>query len=124
MAASSAETVRRFEEAWRAADLPAVYALMTHDIFYHNVPREPIRGLDAVKRYVDDYVARFGRLLSVDWDVKNTAVNGNVVFVERISRLSWENGRRTTCPITGVFDVRDGKIAAWRDYFDKDTFDK
>ena len=123
MSATSAETVRRFEEAWRAADLAAVYALMTDDILYHNMPREPIHGLDAVKRYVDDYVARFGRLLSVDWDIKHTAVNGDTVFVERISRLSWENGRRTTCPIVGVFEVRDGKIASWRDYFDKATFD-
>ncbi len=122
-AATSAETVRRFEEAWRAADLDAVYALMTDDVFYHNIPREPIRGLAAVKRYVDAYVARFGRLLSVDWDVKHTAVAGNTVFVERVSRLSWENGRRTACPIVGVFEVRDGRIAAWRDYFDKATFD-
>jgi limonene-1,2-epoxide hydrolase len=120
---TSAETVRRFEAAWRAADLSAVYALMTDDIFYHNVPREPIHGLDAVKRYVDAYLERFGRLISVDWDVKRTAVNGPVVFIERISRLSWENGHRTACPIVGVFEVRDGKIASWRDYFDKATFD-
>lgn len=123
MPATSAETVRQFEAAWRAADLGAVYALMADDIFYHNIPREPIRGLAAVKAYVDAYVARFGRLLSVDWDVKHTAVNGSTVFVERISRLSWENGHRTACPIVGVFEVRDSKIAAWRDYFDKATFD-
>lgn len=116
-------TVEQLEEAWRIADLDGVYALMTDDIFYHNIPRAPILGLAAVKRYVDDYVARNGKLLTVDWDVKSTAVNGNTVFVERISRLAWENGRRTTCPIVGVFEVRDGKIAAWRDYFDKDTFD-
>jgi limonene-1,2-epoxide hydrolase len=123
MSENSLDTVRRFEAAWRAADLAAVYALMTDDIFYHNIPRQPVQGLEAVKRYVDDYVARFGRLLSVDWDVKNIAVNGETVFVERISRLSWENGHRTRCPIVGVFDVRDGKIASWRDYFDKATFD-
>lgn len=123
MSESSLDTVRRFEAAWRAADLQAVYDLMTDDIYYHNMPREPISGLAAVKRYVDAYVERFGRLLTVDWDVKTTAVNGSTVFIERISRLSWENGHRTACPIVGVFEVRDGKIAAWRDYFDKGTFD-
>jgi len=122
-ATDSLNVVRRFERAWRTADLQAVYALMTDDIFYHNMPREPILGLEAVKRYVDAYVDRFGRLLSVDWDVKSIAVNGNMVFIERVSRLSWENGHRTACPIVGVFEVRDGKIAAWRDYFDRATFD-
>jgi limonene-1,2-epoxide hydrolase len=27
-------------------------------------------------------------------------------------------------PVAGVFEVRDGKIAAWRDYFDLATFTK
>lgn len=116
-------TVDRLREAWRVADLDAVYAVMADDIFYHNIPREPIVGLDAVRRYVDAYVERNGKLLSCVWDVKASATSGNTVFLERISRLSWENGRRTACPIVGVFEVRDGKIAAWRDYFDKDTFD-
>jgi limonene-1,2-epoxide hydrolase len=117
------ETVERFREAWRAADLDAVYALMSDDIFYHNIPRAPIVGLAAVKQYVDGYVERNGALLTVDWDVKHIVASGDVVFVERISRLAWANGRRTECPIVGVFEVRDGKIAAWRDYFDKATFD-
>jgi len=116
-------TVDAFRQAWKRADLDALYALMTDDIFYHNIPRAPIVGLGAVKRYVDGYIERNGALITVDWDVKNIAANGNTVFVERISRLEWANGRRTECPIVGVFDVRDGKIAAWRDYFDKATFD-
>lgn len=40
------DAVMRFREAWRVADLSALYALMTDDVVYHNMPREPIFGLD------------------------------------------------------------------------------
>ena len=28
------------------------------------------------------------------------------------------NGRAVVLPISGVFEIRDGKITAWREYFD------
>ena len=28
------------------------------------------------------------------------------------------NGRLGEFPVMGIFEIRDGKIAAWRDYFD------
>ena len=31
-------------------------------------------------------------------------------------------GKTIAIPVTGVFQVRDGKIAAWRDYFDLKQF--
>ncbi|MET0473326.1 MAG: limonene-1,2-epoxide hydrolase family protein, partial [Mycobacterium sp.] len=31
------------------------------------------------------------------------------------------DGRRIDLPVMGVFEVRDGRIAAWRDYFDLAT---
>ena len=32
------------------------------------------------------------------------------------------NGKTIALPVAGVFELRDGKIAAWRDYFDLQTF--
>jgi limonene-1,2-epoxide hydrolase len=29
------------------------------------------------------------------------------------------HGRWATLPVAGVFEIRDGKISLWRDYFDK-----
>jgi limonene-1,2-epoxide hydrolase len=47
----------------------------------------------------------------------NLACNGDVVFTERVDRMSI-GGNKVAVPVAGVFEVRDGKIAAWRDYFD------
>jgi limonene-1,2-epoxide hydrolase len=50
--------------------------------------------------------------------ILNTAVNGNVVFNERVDITDLGGGKRTELPLAGVFEVKGGKIAKWRDYFD------
>lgn len=117
------ETVEQFRLAWDTGDVERVCALVTDDIFYHNLPRAPMTGRDTFRAYIDDYEQRFGKILSVKWDIRNIAGNGDVVFLERVSHLTFAGGRRIDCPIVGVFEVRDGKIASWRDYFDKNSFD-
>ncbi len=32
------------------------------------------------------------------------------------------NGKKVELPVAGVFEVKDGKITAWRDYFDMQTW--
>jgi len=48
---------------------------------------------------------------------------GNLVFTERVDRFTM-NGRTVALPVAGVFEIRDGKIAAWRDYFDFATWQR
>jgi limonene-1,2-epoxide hydrolase len=42
---------------------------------------------------------------------------------ERIDRFVM-NGKPVALPVSGVFEVVDGKISFWRDYFDKGMFMK
>jgi len=53
--------------------------------------------------------------------VLNIAGNGNVVLTERIDHFHRAAGV-IDLPVMGTFEVRDGKIAAWRDYFDLQQF--
>ena len=41
----------------------------------------------------------------------------DVVMNERTDRIVL-NGHPVILPITGVFEIHDGKIRAWREYFD------
>jgi limonene-1,2-epoxide hydrolase len=49
--------------------------------------------------------------------VKHVAVDGSVVFIERTDRHRLANGW-VELPVTGVWEVQDGRITLWRDYFD------
>jgi limonene-1,2-epoxide hydrolase len=42
------------------------------------------------------------------------------VLTERVDVFE-APGKRIELPVMGAFEVRDGRIAAWRDYFDLQT---
>ena len=59
----------------------------------------------------------------VQFEIKHIAAARDVVLTERVD--TFRMGERTvTLPVMGVFEVRGGKIAAWRDYFDLATWTK
>jgi limonene-1,2-epoxide hydrolase len=101
---------------------PDIQRLLTYfsdDAVYHNMPVEPARGHDAIERALG-YTQR---LTARGWEVVNQASTGNTVLNERIDRFEVA-GRVVELPVCGVFEIRDGKIAAWRDYFDMAYFQR
>jgi limonene-1,2-epoxide hydrolase len=53
--------------------------------------------------------------------VLNIAANGSVVLTERVDVFKLPD-KSIALPVMGAFEVTDGKIAAWRDYFDMNQF--
>ena len=78
-------------------------------------------GAVAVNDTLAPFLARYDR---VEWIVHHQVSSGNldhgVVMNERADRFrtgeTW-----IEMPVAGLFLVRHGKIALWRDYFDRDT---
>jgi limonene-1,2-epoxide hydrolase len=58
-------------------------------------------------------------LATIEVEYRNVATAGDVLFTERIDWLIRPDGTRVgAVPVVGVTEFRDGKIAAWREYFD------
>ena len=56
-------------------------------------------------------------------DLLHLASNGPIVFTERVDHHWDESGRDLMTPhICGVTEIRDGKISAFRDFFDTICF--
>jgi len=52
-------------------------------------------------------------------DMLAIAEQGNTVLTERVDHLHAADGTLVmSVPLAGIFDVEDGKIVGWRDYFD------
>ena len=58
---------------------------------------------------------------SAGWEVKHQVAGGDVVMNERVDRFK-VGGKDVSVRVVGVFELRGGKIAAWRDYFDLAEF--
>jgi len=56
---------------------------------------------------------------SIKVDMLAVAEAGNKVLTERIDHMIAADGKVImSAPVMGIFEIEDGKIAAWRDYFD------
>ena len=115
---SPIETVSRFCEAWSRLDLDELLAFFSADAVYHNIPMDPIVGPDAIRAFVEGFT---GGVQNVVFVVDNIAAAGPVVLTERHDVFTFANGV-IDLPVMGTFEVRDGKITAWRDYFDLNQF--
>ena len=54
---------------------------------------------------------------AVEIETHHIAVNGTVVLTERTDTVIFGT-ERAPFWVCGTFDVRDGKVAVWRDHFD------
>ena len=120
---SPIEVVRRFCAAWSdnivATELAAFF---TDDAVYHNIPLAPVTGREAIAKNIASFI-RPGApgIESIQFRVINIAANGPVVMTERVDVFKLPD-RSFELPVMGIFEVRDGKISAWRDYFDINQF--
>ena len=120
---SPIEVVRRFCAAWSdnigAAELAAFF---TDDAVYHNIPLEPITGREAIANTIASFI-RPGPpgIEGIEFRVINIAADGPVVMTERVDAFKLAD-RSFELPVMGAFEVTDGKISAWRDYFDMNQF--
>lgn len=119
MSTENEKIVTEFCQSLLSADMAKVVTYLSKDVLYHNIPWEPVTGHAGVRQVLDPYV--HGENCAITrMDIKNTTSSGNVVMNERVE--TWVKGRvRLELPVVGVFELKDGKITKWRDYFDSAT---
>ena len=112
-AAGNNRLVRDFIAAWERRDSDFIIGCFTDDAVYHAMPLAPIVGKEALTAWVRRFEAtKPGRL-----EVHHQIAAPDVVMNERTDHITL-NGHPVTLPITAVFEISDGRISAWREYFD------
>jgi len=87
------------------------------DIEYINSPGTVVRGPDGVKSVLEPF---FAPIEENEFIILRQVTEGNMVVVERLDRHRIPQGW-FELPVTGVFEVHNGKISYWREYFDLAT---
>ncbi|BBZ66776.1 limonene-1,2-epoxide hydrolase [Mycolicibacterium insubricum] len=100
--------------ALRDKDLDIAADLLDDDIVYENVGFSRIRG---ARRVMKVFAAMNHPALGFDVRIHRSATDGDTVMNERTDLLRF-GPVQLTFWVCGVFEVHDGKITLWRDYFD------
>ena|ERR1019366_7467715 len=109
--------VRRLCEEWPKLTRGDFHELLAPDCLYINVPWPgrprigPDQAYDALSRYRSGW--------RVELHIVHLVAEGDVVLAERLECFQ-KPGDTTVHDlyVMGAFEMKDGKIAKWRDYFD------
>ena len=110
--------ITEFIAAWSRLDPDELADYFTEDGCYHNIPVGPVAGRDNVRAMIAAFTADW---TATRWDLLNIVGSGDVVIAERLDRTQ-AGDKSVDLPCTGVFEIENGKIKVWRDYFDMATF--
>ena len=113
------EAVTALIKANEARDIDALLAVLTDDVVYENVPMGVMHGHDEVRAMLVPFLQGAER---VAWEVLEQVEGGDTVMNERVDRFWLAGDHKIELRVAGVFKVRDGKVAVWRDYFDLAEF--
>jgi limonene-1,2-epoxide hydrolase len=115
---SPIDIVRRFCAAWSSINADELAEYFADDAVYHNIPIAPVAGRDTIKSTIAGFT---GGVEKIEFRLRNIVADGPIVLTERVDVFVLPSGT-IELPVMGTFEVRDGKIAAWRDYFDMKQF--
>ena len=115
---SQMDVVCMFMKLMEPLNYDEALKLVTDTCAYINPPPlGTVQGPAGIRAVLEPF---FGPTKENEFRVLRAAENGPVVILERLDRHLFGD-RWVELPVTGVYEVHDGKITYWRDYFDMPT---
>ncbi len=118
---SNKQIIRDFIKTWSTLDVEKITSFFTEDGTYHNIPASAVTGRENVAEFIKAFAANW---TSTDWEIITLIEEGDVVVAERVDKTDIEGDKHVDLPCLGIFEMKDGKIHVWRDYFDLGTYMK
>lgn len=115
---SNEAIVRDFISAWQRLNPSELAGYFSEDGVYHNMPSAAVVGRNNIEQFIAGFISQWE---STDWEVINLLADGDTVMVERLDKTVVA-GSPVNLPCFGYFELSDGKIKLWRDYFDLATY--
>ena len=111
------DVVRAVMNAMTTLDYDTALRLVSENVEYENMPLGKVHGHAGIRGVLEPF---FAPTIENEFRILRAAVSGPIVFLERLDRHLLKTGW-VELPVCGVFEVTDGQISLWRDYFDAPT---
>jgi limonene-1,2-epoxide hydrolase len=110
-------TVKKMIDAWNTRNWEQVYQLFAEDGVLHSMMlAEPTVGRDAISKRIGALAKDISR---IELRIRHMGVADGVVFIERVDDFVYR-GKHGAVPVVGVVEVEQGRVKAWREYYDRD----
>lgn len=110
--------VDRFLAAWERADVDELLDYFADDAVWQPGPMKPAVGKRALREAMLEWLRGAA---GVRTEVHHTVSDGTIVMHERTDRYTLR-ARETATTAAAAFEINNGKITAWREYFDLSPF--
>ena len=117
---NNVQIIKDFIAAWSNLDSDELVGYFSEDGIYYNMPTQPVQGKEQLKQFIGSFISNWTK---TNWDTLNIIGKGDVVIAERLDRTE-VGDIKVDLPCCGVFEMEEGKIKVWRDYFDMGTYTK
>jgi limonene-1,2-epoxide hydrolase len=114
------QIIRDFIAAWSRLDAAELAGFFADDGVYHNIPTGPVKSRAVIERFIAGFIKPW---TATTWDIRTILAAGDTVIAERVDRITMGD-KRVDLPCVGIFEMQNGKIKVWRDYFDLDSYMK
>jgi len=101
--------------AWNTMEWDRAFDLFADDGVLHSMMIEPIVGKQAIRERLLPLVQNLDR---IELQIRNKGIVNDVVMFERVDDFVYK-GQHSRIPVVGVMEISNGKIDAWREYYDK-----
>ncbi len=118
--ADNIELIRNFIQACVRANADEFAGYFTDDAVWWNAPWQEVKGREAIRETLQRGAQR---MVALPWEIVNIMADSDIVMTERVDNFL-VGETRVSVPCMGIFELRDGKIAAWRDYWDLRQFER
>ncbi len=112
------QIIRAFVAAWSNLDAEELAGYFTEDGTYLNMMLVPVTGRENLIAFIGGFLSNWSE---TNWEMVNIVSKGDLVVAERVDRTRIGD-KHVDLPCVGMFEMENGKIKVWRDYFDLATY--
>ena len=108
-------------DAWNTRNWQQVYELFAEDgVLQSMMLPTPTVGREAISKRIGALAEDISR---IELRIRHMGVADGVVFIERVDDFVYR-GKHGAVPVVGVVEVEQGRVKAWREYYDRDADDR
>jgi limonene-1,2-epoxide hydrolase len=112
---TSSEVFVAYVAACTAKDLERAVSFYTQQSVYHNLPTEPVHGVDGVRKILSEF---FAIASAIRFEIHAIAETPSGEVLTRRTDHFCINDTWVSVEVMGAVSIRQGKILVWREYFD------